>query len=280
MAKIFPPTLNTDGSGPKGNSSTAPDLARQRRRSAAAVTPASVAGPYPSDHYPRNMDPSAAEHAAGRRAALLRLGLYGLALGTIFTLALLSGTIPSAEEARNFGDGLGPFAAVAYVPLFALANFVVAWGILAGAGGLLFGTAVAWPLALAGVTLAALAQMAVARRLAKDHAGRLLPRRVRGLEDFLQGNGTVAVMESRIVPFLPYGVVNYAVGLTRLGYREMAVGTVIGAAPKVFAYVALGGSINNLSAIEVKIAVAVLVVLGIFGLVVVRRRMTAEAASA
>src|SRR5215213_7208463 len=181
------------------------------------------------------MDPSAAEHAAGRRAALRRLAVYGLALGTIFSVALLAGAIPSAEEARRFGDDLGPFAGLAYVPLFALVNFVVAWGILAGAGGLLFGTLVAWPLALAGVTLAALAQMAVARRLAKDHAGQLLPKRVRGLEAFLQRSGTVAVMESRIVPFLPYGVVNYAAGLTRLGYREMAAGTLIGAAPKVFA---------------------------------------------
>lgn len=280
MAKIFPPTLKTDDSGPNGNSSTAPDLARQRRRSPAAVTPASVPGAPPPDHYPRNMDSSAAEHAAGRRAALLRLGLYGLVLGAIFAVALILGAIPSAEEARRVGDDLGPFAAVAYVPLFALANFVIAWGILAGAGGLLFGTAVAWPLALAGVTLAALAQMFVARRLAKEHAGKLLPERTRGLEDFLQQNGTVAVMESRIVPFLPYGVINYAVGLTRLGYREMALGTVVGAAPKVFAYVALGGSINNLKSVEVKVAVAVLVVLGIFGLVVVKRRMTAEAASA
>ena len=101
------------------------------------------------------MDPSAAETAAGRRAALWRLGLYGVALGTIFTVALLFGAIPSAAEARRYGDDLGPFAAVAYVPLFAVANFVVAWAILAGAGGLLFGTLVAWPLALAGVTLAA-----------------------------------------------------------------------------------------------------------------------------
>jgi len=226
------------------------------------------------------MDPSAAEHAAGRRAALKRLAVYGLALGTIFVVALLTGAIPSAEEARRFGDDLGPFAGLAYVPLFAVVNFVVAWGILAGAGGLLFGTLVAWPLALAGVTLAALAQMAVARRLAKDHAGRLLPKRVRGLEEFLQRSGTVAVMESRIVPFLPYGVVNYAAGLTRLGYREMAVGTLIGAAPKVFAYVALGGSIRNLHAVEVKAAVALLVILGILGLVVVRRQMASAAASA
>jgi uncharacterized membrane protein YdjX (TVP38/TMEM64 family) len=219
------------------------------------------------------MDPSAAEHAAGRRAALLRLGLYGLVLGAIFVLALALGVIPSADEAREFGDGLGPFASIAYIPLFALANFVIAWTILAGAGGLLFGTVVAWPLALAGLTIASLLQMAVARRLAKDHAGRLMPRRVRGLEEFLEHNGTVAVMESRIVPFLPYGVVNYAAGLTRVGYREMAGGTLLGAAPKVFAYVALGGSISNLAAMEVKVAIGLLVVLGIVGIVVVRRQI-------
>jgi uncharacterized membrane protein YdjX (TVP38/TMEM64 family) len=226
------------------------------------------------------MDSPAADHAAGRRAALRRLGLYGFALGAIFAAALLTGSIPSAEEARRFGDDLGPAAAVAYVPLFVLANFVVAWGILAGAGGLLFGTALGWPLALAGVTLAALAQMAVARRLARDHAGRLLPRRVQGLEDFLQRSGAVAVMESRIVPFLPYGIVNYAAGLTRLGFRDMWVGTLIGAAPKVFAYVALGGSISNLSSVEVKVAVGLLVVLGVIGLVVVRRQMAREAGAA
>ena len=226
------------------------------------------------------MDPSAAETAAGRRAALWRLGLYAFALATVFTVALLFGAIPSSGEARGFGDDLGPFAAVAYVPLFAVANFVIAWAILAGAGGLLFGTVVAWPLALAGVTLAAVVQMAIARRLARGHEGKLLPSRVRGLEEFLQRSGTVAVMESRIVPFLPFGVVNYAAGLTRLGYRQMVVGTVIGAAPKVFAYVALGGSISNLSAPEVKVAVGVLVCLGIIGLVVVRRRMSHEAGAA
>jgi uncharacterized membrane protein YdjX (TVP38/TMEM64 family) len=226
------------------------------------------------------MDPTAPEHAAGRRAALTRLGLYAFFLGTLFGLLLLLGAIPSADEAREFGESLGPFAALAYIPLFAVVNFVVAWGILAGAAGLLFGTVAGWPLALAGVTLAALAQMAVARRLARGHNGNLLPERTRGIEEFLQRSGTVAVMESRIVPFLPYGVVNYAAGLTRLGYREMGAGTLIGAAPKVFAYVALGGNISNLHAAEVKVAIGLLVVLGVIGLVVVKRQMNAAAASA
>ncbi|MBA2631063.1 MAG: TVP38/TMEM64 family protein [Thermoleophilaceae bacterium] len=219
-------------------------------------------------------------HRAERRAALRRLAAYAGVLGAVFAAIILTGSLPSAEEARDWGDGLGPFAALAYVPLFVLANFVIAWGILAGAAGLLFGTAVGWPLALAGVTLAALAQMAVARYLVAEQAGRLLPRRVQRLEEFLQRNGAIAVMESRLVPFLPYGLVNHTAGLTRLRFRDMAVGTVVGAAPKVFAYVALGGSITNLSSPEARAAVGLLVLLGLVGLVLVRRQTVRETGTA
>ena len=49
-------------------------------------------------------------------------------------------------------------------------------------------------------------------------------------------------MESRIVPLLPWGIVNYSAGLTRLRFGQLGLGTVVGGAPKVFAYVALGGA--------------------------------------
>src|ERR671915_2305294 len=171
-----------------------------------------------------------------RRPAITRIVIYAAVTGTALAVLALTGNIPSSDEARDFGDDLGPLAPVLYVPLFVLANFLITWPILAGAAGLLFGTAIGTPLALIGVTLAALTQMAVARKLAGTHRGRLLPRRTRRIEEFLTDNGTVAVMESRIVPLLPYGAVNYSAGLTHLPYRAMALGTVIGAAPKVFAY--------------------------------------------
>ncbi len=215
--------------------------------------------------------------AAGRRAALLRLGAYLLVLGAGLAVLAATGSFPDADEVRDWAEGLGPVAPAAYVPLFVALNFVVAWPILAGAAGLLFDTAVGAPIALAGVTLAALVQMAVARYLAGDHVGRLLPRRVERLEDFLQRNGTVAVMESRIVPLLPFGVVNYAGGLTRLRFRDMGLGTAVGAAPKVFGYVALGGSLSDLGAPEAKIAVALLVALALAGALLVRRRLSAAA---
>ena len=215
----------------------------------------------------------ASEDGASRRLAIRRIAIYAAAVGLLVGAAAVTGSLPSPDEARDWGEGLGDFAYIASVPLFVLANFLITWPILAGAVGLLFGTAAGTPVALAGVTGAALAQMFVARRLASGHHGSLLPERTRRIEDFLTRHGAVAVMESRIVPLLPYGLVNYSAGLTRLEFRQMALGTVIGAAPKVFAYTALGGSLDNLGSPEAIVAIALLATLALAGALFVRRQI-------
>jgi uncharacterized membrane protein YdjX (TVP38/TMEM64 family) len=217
--------------------------------------------------------PGAGDPGPSRRLAIRRLVAYGVVLATVFTVLAATGSLPSPDEARDFGEDLDAFAYVAFVPLFVICNFVLTWPILAGAAGLLFGTAVGTPLALAGVTAAGVTQMFVARRLAAGHHGSLLPQRTRGIEDFLTEHGAVAVMESRIVPVLPFGIVNFSAGLTRLPYRDLALGTVVGAGPKVFAYVALGGSLSNLGSPEAIVAVALLVIFALLGGLVVRRRI-------
>jgi uncharacterized membrane protein YdjX (TVP38/TMEM64 family) len=211
-----------------------------------------------------------------RRFALWRIAIYAALVGTAFGLLALTGSLPSADEARDFGERLGGFAAAAYVPLFVVANLLIPWPVLAGAGGLLFGTAAGTPIALASVTLAALTQMWIARFLAGEHVGALLPRRTHSVEDFLARNGAIAVMESRIVPLLPYGLVNYSAGVIHLRFRDMAAGTAVGAAPKVFAYTALGGSLTDLTSPEAIVAVAVLVVLALGGALFVRRQIGVE----
>jgi uncharacterized membrane protein YdjX (TVP38/TMEM64 family) len=219
-------------------------------------------------HYSQGMD-----SRASRRVAIRRLVAYGLVIGTILAVLALTGSLPSPEEVRDWGEGLGDAAYVAFVPIFVVANFVITWPILAGAAGLLFGTAVGTPLTLAGVTAASVVQMFVARRLAAGHHGSLLPERTRAVEEFLTRHGAVAVMQSRIVPLLPWGIVNFSAGLTRLHYRDLALGTVVGAAPKVFAYVALGGSLSDLGSPEAIVAIALLVTLALAGGLFVRRQI-------
>lgn len=220
------------------------------------------------------MDPrGAANPGASRRVVIRRLVAYGLLVATVFGVLAATGSLPTPEEARDWGEGLGDAAYVAFVPLFVVANFVIWWPILAGAAGLLFGTAVGTPLVLAGVTASSLTQMFVARRLAAGHHGSLLPERTRRVEDFLTRLGPVAVMESRIVPLLPWGIVNFSAGLTRLRYRDLALGTVVGGAPKVFAYVALGGSLSDLSSPEAIVAIALLVTMALLGALFVRHQI-------
>jgi uncharacterized membrane protein YdjX (TVP38/TMEM64 family) len=215
----------------------------------------------------------AAQPGASRRAVFIRLGAYGLVVGTVLGTLLVTGSIPSSEEARDWADGLGDAAYVAFVPLFVAVNFVIWWPILAGAAGLLFGTAVGTGLVLAAVTASSVTQMFVARRLAAGHHGNLLPQRTRAIEEFLTRHGAIAVMESRIVPLLPWGIVNFSAGLTRLRYRDLALGTVVGAAPKVFAYVALGGSLDDLTSPEAIVAIGLLVTLAALGALFVRRQI-------
>jgi uncharacterized membrane protein YdjX (TVP38/TMEM64 family) len=204
---------------------------------------------------------------------LIRLGAYGLLVGTVLATLLVTGSIPSSEEARDWADGLGDAAYVAFIPLFVVVNFVIWWPILAGAAGLLFGTAAGTALALAAVTASSVTQMFVARRLAAGHHGSLLPRRTRRIEEFLTRYGAIAVMESRIVPLLPWGLVNFSAGLTHLRYRDLAFGTVVGAGPKVFAYVALGGSLSDLTSTEAIVAIALLASLAVLGALFVRRQI-------
>ena len=215
----------------------------------------------------------AALPGASRRMAFLRLGAYGLVVGSILLALVVTGSLPSADEARDWADGLGDWVYVAFVPLFVVVNFVITWPILAGAAGLLFGTAVGTALVLAGVTASSVTQMFVARRLAAGHHGNLLPQRTRAIEEFLTRNGAVAVMESRIVPLLPWGIVNFSAGLTHLRYRDLALGTIVGAAPKVFAYTALGGSLSDLGSPEAIVAIVLLVTMAVLGAFFVRRQI-------
>jgi uncharacterized membrane protein YdjX (TVP38/TMEM64 family) len=211
-----------------------------------------------------------------RRAAIWRIAIGGVVVGAIFIGMIVTGSVPTPDEVRDYGESLGIAALLAFVPLFVLVNFLITWPILAGAAGLLFGTLAGAPLALAGLTAAALTQMWLARRLAAGHHGNLLPRRTKAIEDFLTRNGALAVMESRILPLLPYGIVNYSAGLTKLRYRDMTFGTLVGAAPKVFAYTALGGSLGNLTSPEAISAVALIIVLGLIGIYIARRQILLE----
>jgi len=210
-----------------------------------------------------------------RRLLALRAAFLVVAAGAAIALAL-TGSVPSTGRVRSIGDDLGPIAPLLWPMLFAGLSLVVPWPISAGATGLLFGTAVGTPLALAGVLSATVVQFSLARTVAGEDLRRRVLRRVPGIDAALQRNGFLAAFYSRIVPGVPWGMVNYAAGLARMRLRDLLLATLAGGTPKVFAYVALGGSFDDLGRPEAIVAMVLLVALAVAGAVIARRGLLAR----
>jgi uncharacterized membrane protein YdjX (TVP38/TMEM64 family) len=212
-----------------------------------------------------------------RRISLIRLAAFASVLAAIAVVATLSGFRPSAARVRDYGEGFGALGPIVFVPLStALGCLLVPGPILAGAAGLLFGTAIGTPVALAAAVTTAVAELLIARHVAGGEVGRLLPSRVRGIDSFIERRGFFAVLYVRLAPGIPYNIVNYGAGLTRLRVRDMTTGTLVGALPRTFAYVALGGSLSDLGSPAAIAALVLLVVTAVVGAVLARRQIAGE----
>ena len=175
-------------------------------------------------------------------------------------------------DVRDWVDAIGPLAPLLFVAVSAsLTPLMFPGPLLAGASGLLFGTALGFPVTLASAVLGASIAFLISRHLAGDAIEQLAGPRIRALEELVSRRGFASVLYARIAPGVPYSLVNYAAGLTRIPLGVFAAATAIGTAPRAFAYTALGGSLGNLRSPEAAIAVAVLVVMGSIGLALLYR---------
>ena len=84
-------------------------------------------------------------------------------------------------------------------------------------------------------------------------------------------HGTLAVVAQRLAPVAPDGPFNYAFGVAGVTAWPLVLGTLIGSAPRAFAYTALGGSLGDLRSPAAIVALVVLVGMALAGAVLLRR---------
>jgi uncharacterized membrane protein YdjX (TVP38/TMEM64 family) len=208
--------------------------------------------------------------------ALVRLGVLAALVAGGYLAVVLSGPL-SVTRARQIADAGGDLAPVAFVLVSAsltLVSFPAA--LLAGASGLLFGTAEGTVLSLTAATLGATA----AHQLASRAGGRALSGRrdgrLGGLVERLRARSFVSVLYARILPAMPFALVSYAAGIAAVALRPFVAATIAGAAPRAFAYTALGGHLGDLGRPEAVIAVAILVALAFLAPFLSRRALRSE----
>jgi uncharacterized membrane protein YdjX (TVP38/TMEM64 family) len=209
--------------------------------------------------------------------ARLRLLLVAAGVGTA-AVVVASSVSHSPGDIRDRVDDLGvlgPIAFLVITPLLAAAFFPGPF--IAAASGLLFGTLLGTPVAIVGATLSALLALAISRRAGRGAYDELVGPHVRRWQELIEERGFAAVLLARTIPVGSFTVTNYAAGLTRLRPSVFAAATVIGIAPRTYAYVALGGNLDDLGRPEAVVAIALIVLTALFGLGLLwreRRRAT------
>jgi uncharacterized membrane protein YdjX (TVP38/TMEM64 family) len=194
-----------------------------------------------------------------------RLIAFALALTVVF--AISAAIAPhSAHGLRDSLAGLGPWGPVLVVAIYLLLTCAMVPGpVLAGASGLLFGTALGTVVAIVGATLGATLAFVIARGLAHRSFAAIAGPRLSQWTARIQARGFLAVLYARVVPGAPFALVSYGAGMTRVRIRAFVLATLIGASPRAFAYAALGGNLGNYSSPQALVAIGVLGAMAIGG---------------
>ena len=204
--------------------------------------------------------------------------------GPHLRLALLAGTVAAGllafwafdlvgiDDVRGWIEPAGGLAPVAYVAVAGLLGVALVPGaVLAGVSGVLFGV---WP-GFAATLGAAVLSAIIGLHLGRAAAGRSVEQVARGrgarAAGAIRENGFISVVIQRLAPGVSDGASNYAFGALRVRTREIAAGTLVGAAPRGLSYTAIGSSIDDPVSSTGVLGVAGLVATGLLGAELVRR---------
>jgi uncharacterized membrane protein YdjX (TVP38/TMEM64 family) len=173
---------------------------------------------------------------------VMRLLLLGAIVGAVF--ATVAVAAPHSPDALGEGlAGLGVAAPLVYVIMWAfLTPALVSGTLLALGAGLSFGAATGSCVGIAGATAGGIIAFAIARRFGRSAVDRLTGPRLRAAQRRVERRGFLAVLSARMAPGVPTTLLNYACGVSRVRLRDFVWGSVLGGAPRIVAYAALGAS--------------------------------------
>jgi uncharacterized membrane protein YdjX (TVP38/TMEM64 family) len=142
-------------------------------------------------------------------------------------------------------EGWGAAGWIAFVLLYAGATVLLVPGsVLTLAAGALFGPLLGTALVSAGSTLGASLAFLVARSILRDRIARraAADRRFASLDRAIGERGGMIVFLVRLSPLFPFNLVNYAFGVTAVGFGPYLLASWGGMLPATFAWVFLGSA--------------------------------------
>jgi uncharacterized membrane protein YdjX (TVP38/TMEM64 family) len=172
----------------------------------------------------------------------------GIFLLTVFCIIVtglavfLLGGIDSAQLQARLNQA-GIWAPIIYIALYTVATVLVLPSTALNlTGGAIFGPWLGTLWTSIAAVIAAVVAFGFTRTVGRDLVARRLAGRWQAMDaEMLQG-GLFYMFAIRLLPIIPYGLVNFAAGLTSIQFRDYLLGTILGTVPGVLPFVMLGSS--------------------------------------
>ncbi len=142
---------------------------------------------------------------------------------------------------------LGLWAPIGFVLVYCFSTLMLLpTMVLTLAGGAIFGPFEGTLFNLTGASLGACLAFLISRHLAADWVHQRKARSIQQLMDAVERHGWQSVALLRVLPLLPFNLVNYGMGVTAIRFRVYAVTTVIFLLPPEILYTYCGHAGVNL----------------------------------
>ncbi len=217
-----------------------------------------------------------AKHVASRSAVWKAGTLVVLLVTAVFVGMFVP--LPSVEMIQAAAAGAGWWGAVVFVIGYGLVTLTpIPKNVVSVAAGLTWGVGLGVVLVYSGALIGAALAFAIGRALGREAVERFTGARVARVDEVLRRRGLFALIGVRLVPVLPFTVINYTAGLTAVRRRDYAIGTMVGILPGTVAYVAVGayGTTLGWPFYAAAGALGILTLAGVLYSVNVRRRRRA-----
>lgn len=169
-----------------------------------------------------------------------RLALL-LAIAVAAALAFLHREQLEPARLQALVESAGVFGPLLHIAAFAVATVLFVPGVIfALSGGALFGPVWGTLWNVLGASIGAALSFLIARHLAADLVARRSAGIARRLVDGVEAEGWRFVAVARLIPFVPFNALNYALGTTRIGFAQYLLATLVCMIPGSAAYSWLG----------------------------------------
>jgi uncharacterized membrane protein YdjX (TVP38/TMEM64 family) len=204
-----------------------------------------------------------------------RLAALGLVIATA-TLILVSTGVPEPSQVQALlASGANWIPLVTVLSIATMAVLLFPRTGVAILAGLLFPPGPAVCYAIVGTVLGASIAFGIGRALGRPYlaqrtAGTPHGSRLVRFQHWLDRGGLLAVLTVRFLPILPFGLVNYAFGATKVRLRWFVAGTTIGLLPSTVLNVFVGATATRPTSPAFLMSVGASVLLTVVGALLVR----------